>query len=57
MSLEIMLLAINLNFIFSSIFFDIFDSQVFSLFLLGIAGVESVIGLVIFIIYFKIRSF
>ena len=56
MSLEMMLLSINLNFIYMSICFNFFDGQIYALFLLGIAGVESVIGLAIFIIYYKVHN-
>lgn len=56
MSMEIMLLSVNLNFIFTSILFKLFDGQIYALFLLGIAGVESIIGLAIFIIYYKVHN-
>ena len=56
MSIELMLLAINLNFIFFSIFIDDIVGQIFSLFILTIAAAESAIGLAILIIYYRIRG-
>ena len=56
MSIELMLLAINLNLIFFSIFIDDIVGQIFSLFILTIAAAESAIGLAILIIYYRIRG-
>lgn len=55
-SLEIMLLAINLLFIFSSIFHDDFFGQIYSFFLLTIAASESALGLSILIVYYRLRG-
>jgi|SRR3989338_2872112 len=55
-SLEIMLLAVNLNFIFFSVFLDDLVGQIFSLYILTVAGAESAIGLAILIIFYKIRQ-
>lgn len=56
MALELMLLAINLNFIFISIYMDDMLGQLISLFILTIAAAESSIGLAILIAYFRIRQ-
>lgn len=53
MSLELMLLGINLNFIIFSFFLDDFFGQLFSLYILTVAAAESVIGLAIFSIYYE----
>ena len=55
-SFEIMLLAINLIFIFSSIFFDDFLGQIYSFFMLTIAASESALGLSILVIYYRLRG-
>ena len=53
MSIELMLVAINLNFIIFSVYLDDIFGQVFALYILTIAAAESAIGLAIFTIYFK----
>jgi NADH-quinone oxidoreductase subunit K len=53
MSLELMLLGVNLNFIFFSVLCDDFIGQIFAIFILTIAAAESGIGLAIFSIYFS----
>src|ERR1700734_3994267 len=47
MSIELMLLAVNLNFIIFSIVLDDLFGQIFSLFVLTVAAAESAIGLAI----------
>nr|YP_010835032.1 NADH dehydrogenase subunit 4L [Cryptomonas gyropyrenoidosa]WFQ82707.1 NADH dehydrogenase subunit 4L [Cryptomonas gyropyrenoidosa] len=56
MSIELMLLAINFNFIIFSVFLDDVVGQVFALFVLTIAAAESAIGLAILVIYYRIRG-
>ena len=51
MSVELMLLAINLNFLTFSIQFDDLIGQIFVLFILTIAATESAIGLAILCAY------
>ena len=51
MSIELMLLAVNLNFITFSAHFDDLVGQVFVLFILTIAATESAIGLAILTVY------
>ena len=55
MSIELMLLAINLNFIIFSIYLDDLAGYVFVLFILTIAAAESAIGLAILTIYYWIK--
>ncbi len=54
MSIELLLLSINLNFIYFSVFIDDIVGQVFSLLILTVAASESAIGLAIMIIFFKV---
>ena len=56
MSIELMLLAINLNFVIFSIYLDDITGYVFVLFILTIAAAESAIGLAIIIIFFRTRG-
>jgi NADH-quinone oxidoreductase subunit K len=53
MSIELMLLALNLNFIIFSVYLDDVFGQLFALYVLTVAAAESAIGLAIFTIYFK----
>ena len=54
MSIELLLLSINLNFIYFSILIDDIIGQVFSLLILTEAAAESAIGLAIMIVFFKL---
>ena len=56
MSIELMLLASNINFIVFSVFLDDIIGQVFALYVLTVAAAESAIGLAILVVYFKIRN-
>ena len=55
MSIELMLLSINLNFITFSVFLDDLMGQVFALFVLTVAA-ESAIGLAILVAYYRVRN-
>ena len=55
MSIELMLLSVNLNFIIFSIYLDDIIGYVFVLFILTIAATESAIGLAILSIYYKLK--
>ncbi len=56
MSIELMLLAVNINFIaFSTVLQDLVG-QVFALFVLTVAAAEAAIGLAILVIYFRNRG-
>lgn len=54
--IEILLLAINLNFLMLSVQFDDTYGQVFSFFILTVAASESAVGLAIIILYFRTRG-
>nr|YP_009317213.1 NADH dehydrogenase subunit 4L [Palpitomonas bilix]YP_009317272.1 NADH dehydrogenase subunit 4L [Palpitomonas bilix]BAV82381.1 NADH dehydrogenase subunit 4L [Palpitomonas bilix]BAV82440.1 NADH dehydrogenase subunit 4L [Palpitomonas bilix] len=56
MSIELMLLAVNLNFIIFSIYLDDILGQIFSLFVLTVAAAESAIGLAILVVYYRVRG-
>ena len=56
MSIELMLLAINLNFIIFSIYLDDVTGYVFVLFILTIAATESAIGLAILTLYYRLQN-
>lgn len=56
MSLEIILLAISFNWIFSSIYLDDIVGQIFSLLVLTVAAAESSIGLAVLVVYYRIRT-
>ena len=56
MGIELILLSLNLNFIYFSLYLDDLYGQIFSLFILTIAASESAIGLAIIIIYYRIRG-
>jgi len=56
MSIELMLLSVNLNFITFSVYLDDILGQVFVLFILTIAAIESAIGLSILTIYYKLND-
>jgi len=56
MSLELMLLGINMSFITSSIALDDLIGQIFPLYILTIAAAESAIGLAILITFYRIRG-
>ena len=55
-SIELTLLSINFNFIIFSIYLDDLIGQIFVLFILTIAAIESAIGLAILIIYYKLNN-
>jgi NADH-quinone oxidoreductase subunit K len=55
MSVELILLGCNLNFIIFSHYLDDVIGQLFALLVLTVAAAESGIGLAIIIVYFKIR--
>lgn len=55
MSIELMLLAINLNFISFSLFLDDLVGQIYALFVLTVAAAESAIGLAILVAYYRVR--
>ena len=56
MSIEVMLLSINLNFIIFSLMLDDLLGQIFSLFVLTVAAGESAVGLALLVIYYRIKG-
>jgi len=56
MSIELMLLSLNLNFIVFSVYLDDIYGQIFSIFILTVAAAESSIGLAIIILYYRINN-
>ena len=56
MSIELMLLAINLLFIIYSCLLDNLIGQVFALYVLVVAAAESAIGLSILVAYYRVRG-
>ena len=55
-SIELMLLAININFIIFSVYLDDLLGQVFSIVFLTLAASESVLGLALVIIFFRLTA-
>ncbi|WP_041794413.1 NADH-quinone oxidoreductase subunit NuoK [Micavibrio aeruginosavorus] len=56
MSIELMLLAVNVNFVaFSSMMGDL-AGQVFAMFILTVAAAEAAIGLAILVVFFRNRG-
>ena len=56
MSIELMLLAVNLNFVLFSVYLDDILGQMFVLFILTVAATESAIGLSILVIYYRLKG-
>ncbi|MCX8507032.1 MAG: NADH-quinone oxidoreductase subunit NuoK [Alphaproteobacteria bacterium] len=56
MSIELMLLAVNLNFVAFSHQLGNLSGQIFALFILTVAAAEAAIGLAILLIYFRNRG-
>ena len=55
-SIELMLLSVNLNFITFSIYLDDISGQIFVLFILTVAAAESSIGLAILSSYYNLKN-
>ena len=53
MSIELILLAVNINFVSFSIYLQNLVGQVFTMFILTVAAAESAVGLAIIVIYYK----
>ncbi|GAQ93833.1 NADH dehydrogenase subunit 4L (mitochondrion) [Klebsormidium nitens] len=56
MSIELMLLAVNLNLLVFSVCLDDMMGQIFALLVLTVAAAESAIGLAILVVYYRIRG-
>lgn len=55
-AVELMLLAINLNFIIFSVYLNDMVGQIFSLLVLTVAAAESAVGLAILVVYYRITG-
>jgi NADH-quinone oxidoreductase subunit K len=56
MSVELMLLAVNFNFILYSVYLDDAIGQLFAVLILTVAAAESAIGLAILVVYYRVRG-
>lgn len=56
MSIELLLLGINLNFAALSVYLDDIIGHIFVIFILTIAAAESAIGLAIITIFYKLKN-
>jgi NADH-quinone oxidoreductase subunit K len=56
MSIELILLAVNLNFVAFSTFLHDVVGQLFAMFVLTVAAAEAAIGLAILVVYFRNRG-
>lgn len=56
MSVELVFLAVNINFIVFSAYLDDLIGQIFAVYVLTVAAAESAIGLAILVAYYKIRN-
>lgn len=53
MSIELILLAVNINLVSFSVFFNDLVGQIFALFILTVAAAEAAIGLAIIVAYYR----
>ena len=56
MSVEMILLAVNINLVAFSAYLEDFTGQIFAMFVLTVAAGEAAIGLAILVIYFRNRG-
>ena len=56
MSIELMLLAVNINLVSFSVFLNDMMGQIFAMFVLTVAAGEAAIGLAILVVYFRNRG-
>ena len=56
MSIELILLAVNINFVAFSTYLNDLAGQVFAMFVLTVAAGEAAIGLAIVVVYFRNRG-
>ncbi|HSR71589.1 MAG TPA: NADH-quinone oxidoreductase subunit NuoK [Kiloniellales bacterium] len=56
MSIELMLLAVNINLVAFSVHLQDLVGQVFAMFVLTVAAAEAAIGLAILVVYFRNRG-
>ena len=53
MSIELILLAVNINLVSFSMFLNDITGQIFALFILTVAAAEAAIGLAIIVVYYR----
>lgn len=53
MSIELMLLSVNINFVAFSVYLNDMLGQIFAIFVLTVAGAEAAIGLAILVVYYQ----
>ena len=56
MSIELILLAVNINLVSFSIFINDLTGQIFTMFILTVAAAEVAIGLAIIVVYYRNRG-
>jgi NADH-quinone oxidoreductase subunit K len=56
MSIELILLSVNINFVAFSAYLGNLTGQIFALFVLTVAAAEAAIGLAILVVYFRNRG-
>lgn len=56
MSIELILLSVNINFVAFSVMLSDITGQIFAMFILTVAAAEAAIGLAILVIYFRNRG-
>ena len=56
MAIELLLLAVNINFVAFSAFLGDMKGQIFAMFVLTVAAAEAAIGLAILVIFFRRRG-
>ncbi len=56
MSIELILLAVNINLVTFSAYLNDIQGQIFTIFILSVAAAEAAVGLAILVIYFRNRG-
>lgn len=56
LSLELMLLSVNINFVIFSVLNDDMAGQIYAIMLLAIAAAETAIGLALLVVYYRLRG-
>lgn len=56
MCVELLLLAVNINFVAFAAHYQQLNGQIFALFVLTVAAAEAAIGLALLVVYFRNRS-
>ncbi len=56
MAVELILLAVNINFVAFSVFLGDLAGQIFAMFILTVAAAEAAVGLAILVVYFRNRG-